>query len=724
MKPGILPRMLGRGTVRWALLLVSLAGIPACGGATPDESTIAGSADVPAEVTDENFPSALRAFHSLSLDHPARPRLRAALEAHIARATPAILEAGDYDAAVDQFARLTSLAMPEDFRAGRVAHELAPVARFLVERGSPRGDEARVLAALTVLRLIETSGGAGEEYERIVQWGREARQTVPGELDRYSRLIDVWEEHARLTPLPDVLDALARLYVERRDAIVAVLERETPQMVMPSMEDFAELRAAPVLLRRAPLDVAAIWLRHGDLATAVTRVEAMGDVSGTEVRLARLLAEARDGGDDGADALLELAMAYRTARPDVALGLCRLGHRREPEDARYPLCLARVTAQLEDFASATAWYAKAIELAPEDRELYDEALERLNLFIESGLFDSDPSLARGLVAEAERILAMYSEHWPEARPPIPQDRFQYLVGMLELNAGQGDAARARFERALELRETPDALIQLGRLALAAGNGDDAARRFRRALDLTQANDRPGAAARADTLQLLGDAFREQGDAEQATRMYREALSGWDAIAGNTAGEARANIEVRRGILLDRLGDRDPSRQAFDAAMEAAPTSRETYARILSHLVVAQPDIDLATAVFERAQRETALEPEWKVYFALWLSTIAARAGRTNVPAAQTLLHELSSTEGWPGSLARFGVGELQYDELLEVASGIAEQTEAYFYEGTRLLASGDAAGAQRMFQRVLQSNMVNFFEFTMAQELVVQPATR
>jgi len=74
----------------------------------------------------------------------------------------------------------------------------------------------------------------------------------------------------------------------------------------------------------------------------------------------------------------------------------------------------------------------------------------------------------------------------------------------------------------------------------------------------------------------------------------------------------------------------------------------------------------------------------------------------------------SGAEGWWAKLARFGSGKLNYDALLEETTGVGERAEAYFYEGGRRLAQGDEAGARAMFAKVLDTQMVNFYEFAMA----------
>jgi lipoprotein NlpI len=155
-------------------------------------------------------------------------------------------------------------------------------------------------------------------------------------------------------------------------------------------------------------------------------------------------------------------------------------------------------------------------------------------------------------------------------------------------------------------------------------------------------------------------------------------------------------------------------------MELAPEMRETYATILAFLAVSEPDTRFAHRVFRSALNQLSLEPEWKVYFALWLRMIAGRGGAPVDHDVSEILEDLAQGDGWSAKLAQFASGKLDFSVLMEAASDLGERTEACFYEGARLMASGDLSGARAMFQRVLESNMVNFYEFAMAQELIAQ----
>jgi tetratricopeptide (TPR) repeat protein len=683
----------------------------------------AADVDVPAELDDASLPRALRTFHSLPPGDPARTEVRDRLLGYYQARGEDLVASGDYEALVDHLGRMAALYTPQEIGEGQVGPELESVARKVVALGRERSDEARVLAAL---RLLAASPAGTDDdqrrYEQVARWGREARATLDGAIDEGRRLSELWEAHAELSPAPEVLDFTAGLYLDLRARLVALL-RAGPE-ALGDRGSFRELRLAPLLLQQLVPRTAAVYLRQGDVVGAASRLDTVEDLASDDLELLRELQDARRGGGEGADALLRLEGYYREGAPPVALGICRYGRQQHPEDPRFPVCLARVATLTGDHGEATAWYAEAIRMAPERRRVYDEALESLSELIAEGLFDDDPSVARGIAAEAQTILEQRIERFPDTPPAVSPAELDRTMGLLEMNAGNADAAREHLERSLAAEESTTTLRQLGLLERRLGRPEEAARLLRRALDRTPGTGVEGQLERAGLLEQLGDAFADAGNAAQAERMYRQAidqLESLEGLGGEMPGGLAALVNLRRGVMLDHLNREEASIAAFEAALDASPGSREPYAQILSHLVVGTPNLPFAERVFRRAQRQLTLEPEWKVYFGLWVGAIAARTERSPSPDVAVVLEEASESPDWFGRLAKFGIGELPYTELLDEANGVGQRTEAYFYEGTRLLGAGDADGAAALFRQVLDARMVNFYEFAMAQALLQEP---
>ena len=698
--------------VTFALLCFGLG--LGCGASAPAKPTIGPPPAPPTQVTDATYHDALRHYFLLTPQSPQREPLRTRLVQHLLGKTPDLGPKGDYDAVVEHLRQLTELYTPAEMAEGNLPAGLTKIARFLVDRGSPRGDEARVLSGYLLLSKLQPNDPAyAEQYKKVREWGFDSRAALSSPLERFEEgIVEVWEEHARLTPTPEVLTTLAKLYVERRNALIALLQAAEKRMPF-SAEMFEGVQ-------RTAMSVAAIYLQHGDVAQAAAQVEAMGSAGGIEDRLLEILEMAREEGNEGSGALLDLARAYQEdGRPEVSRALCLVGLRGAREDARFPQCLARIAATQGDFAGAMAWYTEAVRLMPEERALYDEILEVLSSLMEQGVLGTDVAQTRLIGNRAAEILEERMRRWPDSAPAVKPEDLYLAIAIAEMNAGHAREAEARLRQSIAAKETVAGLLQLGLLLERVGRGHDAADLYKRALHIVDGGDpRDGEPRRAEILERLGDALRMQGKQPEATQAYEQGLTLWDQNLSRQKGQRIGLAQLRRGVLLGRLARRTDSVSAFEQALELAPDMRETYATILAYLAVTEPDSRFAHRVFRSALNQLSLEPEWKVYFALWLRIIAARSGANVDSDVNEILLDLADGEGWWARLAQFGAGKIDYAGLMQEAEDIGQRTEAQFYEGARRLAAGDAPGAREMFEHVLRSNMVNFYEFSMAQELI------
>lgn len=689
---------------RIVLLLCVLAS--ACGASGPSGSTLPGEGDIPAVSDAATFGDARRAYMLLADDDPRRAGVRDALLLWLGGRTESVVGTRDYDALVAHVEAMGDLYRPHELVPGAVPAPVAQAAAALRERGERLGDEGRVLGALYLMRMAAPDDAAlREEYERVTRFSREARAESPSEFDSARELVEIYQAHAQLSPAAEVLDLLAAQLVAWRDAAFA-----------PSNERFATVATQVAAL--TPLEVAGVYLAREALDTSIAKVRALGRGS-METRVLRVLERAQAGGDAGASALLELAEAFGEGRPLVARGACRIGRRTAGSDARFSVCLAQVELTTGSDLEAAAYYAEAIARAPTERELYDEAVVRIAGMLERGIQGTDRAELRALADTAERILAAREARFPGAPTELPLERLELLFGVIAETAGDPDEAARRFEASVRASPTPQALVAWGILLERLDRGPEALRKYREALDLV---DETEIAQRAEILEHMGDAQRIARDETQATRLYRQALELWDRAAEGATGEDLALVAIRRGVLLDRLGQRPAARDAFRAALRAAPARQESYASVLSYLASAEPDVELAEEVFATSRSQVDLTADFRVYFALWVRIVALRAGAPVPDEAHATLHRLARGEGWTNMLARWAVGDLPAAELLAAASGVGERCEAEFYIGASVLTESPEVAAAH-FRAALASRMTGFFEYQMAQTFLARLVT-
>lgn len=706
-----------------------LALATACGGAGGNGSTMPLAQRT---VDDESYGDVRRLYLVLAPDDPIRAAVRERLIGHLAERSDALIASEDYEGVVALLGDMTSLLGPSDLAgSGSVPTAIRPLARYLADAGSRRGDEPRVLAALLLLlRSADDDAAMQTEYDRVATWGHDSRlgHAADGSSPSFEHLFDgavgileVWQEHARLCPAPEVLEHLSGLFVELTNTFNGGASSEdgfAPRLSPTSME---EMQFVAALLERTPLEIAAVWLAHGDLEAARAHLSAMGDRTGTEWRVRRVIETAMQTDGEGAEALYELAAGYADARTDVAEAMCRLGVRTHPLDARFPLCLARLTSGDGQIGEGTAWYRDAVSLSPEERSVYDEALTQLSHSLDIGAFDDSASgvgQMRQIGRDAEAILAERARRWPNEPAEVTLAALRFSVGRAEMAAGNLVEARASLRASLADTPTRAALEQLASISMRTGDAAAAVTLLGDAMGRLSQQGRDGQLERAAILESLGDAHRLAGHLADAQTAYRQSLDIYRPLSDTDDTSQAAAIHVRLGTLVRRLGERGASDREYRLAMQSSPEWREPFAEILAHLVIDGPDHALADEAFRAARMGSHLADEWKVYFALWVQLIAYLGDQGTSDEAEQLLREQANGSGWHAQLAAIGAGTTTYEQALAAAGSAGQRCEAHFYAGAHALVHGDRAAARTAFEAALATNMVSYFEFVMAEELL------
>ncbi|MEM9558356.1 MAG: tetratricopeptide repeat protein [Acidobacteriota bacterium] len=219
-----------------------------------------------------------------------------------------------------------------------------------------------------------------------------------------------------------------------------------------------------------PMEKAAAQLQEarGDLAADV-----IGSSNEAVTAFNAGLSAQRDGDAEAARGHFEAALAA-----DPSLAPAHIG-------------LAQVASDLDDYETAAASAARALELQPSDREALRvryEALRALGQDAEADAVSAELEAAEGSAEMARRV---------------------YNEGGEAFQAGDRDTARAKFEEAASLDPTLyDAQHAVASLRLAQGDVEPAIEAAKQALTL-----KPDA---VPTLRILYDAYEAQGNLEELT----------------------------------------------------------------------------------------------------------------------------------------------------------------------------------------------------------------
>lgn len=189
--------------------------------------------------------------------------------------------------------------------------------------------------------------------------------------------------------------------------------------------------------------------------------------------------------------------------------------------------------------------------------------------------------------------------------------------------------------------------------------------------------------------------------------------------GKLPPERRAEAEIERGRLYYLLGEREQALLAFRLAADQLPSAEESsksagalYADAIAFLVQ-RGELDLALDIYHRALSSQQLGEPLKVYCSLWLLDLQARAGQVPDPLATAFLQSVQGGK-WHADLARYGSGKLTDAELVRHADTPGKQAEANFYLAQAALRRGDRNQASELWRKVVQSNMLGFFEYEMS----------
>jgi tetratricopeptide (TPR) repeat protein len=384
----------------------------------------------------------------------------------------------------------------------------------------------------------------------------------------------------------------------------------------------------------------------------------------------------------------------------------------------------------EAIAVLTAQKATADTLGELAAERMELAFLRLKIHV-------DPERIAVAEREAEglrRQFALARDRFGAARFKLDEADIDLLLAGGLVDAGQIDKAAPLLLRARRPNDADiDVPRQLANLAVKRGDPQQAIVLLRQALDTRERNAPPedtlpyveGQARLAFT---LGNAYEITANLADARRAWATAARGWERLMleqirrRNPTAAAEATFEVARIYYL--LGRREEGLRKFDEAIAHDEDRDQSYLDAIAFLVQrgeSAPALEIFRRALSRSNR--SISEYVKVYASLWILDLTRRSGGTADAGATAYLRGIAGrkimlrpprTAAWYSDLARFAVGQLDYPALLAKADTAGKRAEAYFYEAMRRLSSGKSDEAHALWSKVMETQMLSFFEFEMA----------
>jgi tetratricopeptide (TPR) repeat protein len=711
--------------LRRLLLPVLVAG--ACGPAVKHP---AGKPEVEAAgawksiLSEDDYNAARPEYDALLPSAPDRAGRRAPLLAYLMKQTRGSIDRGQSEEAYETFKQALTLFDAEElWRKVPSEDALTDGAARIEQAFKKRGAHEPVLVALAV----EMTQGRNDEraraqhrYQEVVGWLRaggaiESDQGIP--VDGLSRVIDDLETVARLWPTPFVVAELDRLYFDRHQT-GNNNDANDPFGLGRRPRRGGDLRSMLQGAAHAPTayDLSRLYLRvsRPELAVAALQKLKQPHAGDEQIRaLVNRYAGPKAVPDDAINAAKLFAQG--TSDLDVAERICTDSARRFMQSPEPHRCAGQIAMMRERPGVAMRELEAARQLEPTNRDVWQD-LARL---WERRLFalGADENLnVNALEPMLKKVEAFHAEAQKQfgapLRPSLASAIFE--VGQGYFNAGRLPQAMAYFERSVTLEASATALERMGQIKLKKGDLKGAVSLFERGIALPKPERAEETFWRAKLSRDLSDAFEAMGDAHATERARKTAVADWDSlIALGLEPQLRAEATVERAKILYLLGERDEALSGFESAIDMAPDRGSTYADVIAFLVP-RGELDEALDAYHRALGRPEVTEYLKVYCSLWIVDLARRAKQPIDPLASSYLQ---STDGgkWYDDLARWATGRETEQQMLARVDTPAKRAESAYYRAMRVLEAGDLDGAKQLWREVLDTDMMAFFEYDMAQ---------
>lgn len=600
-----------------------------------------------------------------------------------------------------------------------------------------RGDEGRVhaLMRMRVSTLEEKAperAALQEHLSNLERWLSETHAGSEGERRG---------SEARYLMARSMVDASDETLEAAADAIISWVDRGIEIDLAfrqfgrrPSRAESIEFARA---LETGAMMIAALYVRHGEAARALTKIEGSNVRHVLDPRLERALRVAAEDGDVRGWGLLTVAFGNETMPNEdnesatehlpaefveAALwGSALEAYRKQPSHPQAALIVAERLVNFGMAEGAAAVMSGSLGPSP-SLEFVEDACEVLLRGIAIDVLIGDDDTARRTYRLAAPIVnaAMQIDH-PPKELSTPLSKLQELMGLVEMRNSNVAAAKPLLTAAARLDPTTRRWLRIARLERQRGDSEAALEALRLAR-MTQ--DVRFELFQKGTANLVAfEIHRDAGKEAEARKALDEAYA--TAIAARKKGgdaATKAVIELLTSRLFDIYGRPVEAKQAYDKAISNAfmlgdADLNELVVRYVVSRSILRNDPALARATLEQAI-DLNVDEATRVYAALSLHVLQKKSATPDDLVTRGLTIG-ADRDLWLVKLANWGRGKMTDDALIGAARNLEEKTEAEFFTAMARRVAGDKE-ADTVLRRIANTPVLNF-AVDIARDLLAPP---
>ncbi len=696
--------------------------IASCGGSKRNDSTVSSKIvadatapiDIPQSVSFEERKLWVKTLFLMSYEHPQRRELRDLIAKSVVEEFNNTNEKKP-NAKLALFEEALRLHEPSDFSSSMVSMEIVPLAAWVAEYGSARGEEAVVLAALKYLTMAKNDSREYEErYLELLEWSSSVRTTIVDKIQRISSLIDLFTRMMELVPDTNVAHRLAELHLQRFSIIQSVFQEGMQGDY--ELSDPRQILLHGRSVQNMPTNIIHIFFLTGDIEPARKYLQEPAEKGNISTGYLELI-DRISRKEELSDAYLALAgnLVYFDQR--AALRAYILAQKADPSNYRISMNIGLLFDEMDCSECATDFYIATVELHPSE-DVITKVISLINKSLERMHFAENVEGAKRVIARAEKLVDNALEEYPEEETElrIAAASLLYTMGEIGFDDGRVEDAERLFAKSCKVVSNVPALIKLHDVYFLLNRFESAMSVLEKAEKIDLEGTEGAEYLKAMIFVKKGDVLSAMDQKPAATASYKRALEVLES--GDELMESSPSAAVQKGFILHHLGEMDASQAAFRLAIRLNPDRSETYGTLLSFLVVENRLSD-AVEIYRLAYNQDRIKSMWKIYYSLWVEGLSIRLGKGSSALAKGYLESVNG-DSWQDRLAGYFVGKISLEELKTHAQNLGHRVESDYYGAIIALSQGKKEEAQKMLNAVIESNLLGFFEYKMAKTLLIE----